>query len=450
MITLKEKNDLKQNVWISQDKELREVVYRGEPDGSVGITVGTGPMEKLDRIKVKEIGAVIAKTMKTLGHQSYGVCVTTLTKILNRDCICDLAEGILLENQEQEVVLFGEKVTFAMENALEETVKIVDSILLARKLVNCPGNQLRPLAFAKELTEAFEGTGVETSQLVYGQLKDMGMGGLAGIGESSENPPCLYIMRYHGNPASKENIGLVGKGVTCDTGGYCLKPSGSMLGIKGDMAGGAAVAGAILALAKTHARVNVTGIIPMCENRISPSSLLPGDVITSYSGKTIEVLNTDAEGRLILADAVTYAVRDEKVTSVLDVATLTGAVVNLFGFTIGGVITDSEELKEQFFHAAEKSGEHYWQIPFYEEHEKMLENTQADIKNLGESHCGTITAGLFIRYFAEEKPWIHLDIAGTAWVDSPIYAFQQKGATGAAVSTLYYYCKNGENHTCSQ
>ena len=135
MITLKEKNDLKQNVWISQDKELREVVYRGEPDGSVGITVGTGPMEKLDRIKVKEIGAVIAKTMKTLGHQSYGVCVTTLTKILNRDCICDLAEGILLENQEQEVVLFGEKVTFAMENALEETVKIVDSILLARKLV---------------------------------------------------------------------------------------------------------------------------------------------------------------------------------------------------------------------------------------------------------------------------------------------------------------------------
>lgn len=450
MITLKEKNDLKQNVWITQDKELREVVYRGEPDGSVGITVGTGSMEKLDRIKVKEIGAVIAKTMKTLGHQSYGVCVTTLTKVLSRDCICDLAEGILLENKEQEVVLFGEKVTFAMENALEETVKIVDSILMARKLVNCPGNQLRPLGFAKELTEAFEGTGVETSQLVYGQLKDMGMGGLAGIGESSENPPCLYIMRYHGNPASKENIGLVGKGVTCDTGGYCLKPAGSMLGIKGDMAGGAAVAGAILALAKNHVRVNVTGIIPMCENRISPASLLPGDVITSYSGKTIEVLNTDAEGRLILADAVTYAVRDEKVTSVLDVATLTGAVVNLFGFTIGGVITDSEELKEQFFQAAEKSGEHYWQIPFYEEHEKMLESTQADIKNLGESHCGTITAGLFIRHFAEEKPWIHLDIAGTAWVDSPIYAFQQKGATGAAVSTLYYYCKNGENHTCSQ
>lgn len=450
MIRLKEKNEFKQNVWILADKECREIVYRGETDGTVGISVGMGPVEKLDRIKVKEIGAVIAKTMDKLGHKDYGICVTTLVKSINRDCILDLAEGILLQDKNQNVILFGEKFTFAMENALEETTKIVDSILMARRLVNCPGNKLRPLAFAKELSEAFADTDVEISQLVYGQLKDMGMGGLAGIGESSENPPCLYIMRYHGNPDSKENIGLVGKGVTCDTGGYCLKSPDSMRGIKGDMAGGAAVAGAILALAKNHIRVNVTGIIPMCENRISPASLLPGDVITSYSGKTIEILNTDAEGRLILADAVTYAVRDEKVTSVLDIATLTGAVVNLFGFSIGGVISDSVDLKRQFFAASQKSGEHYWEIPFYEEHEKMLKSTLADIKNMGENYCGTITAGLFIRYFAEERPWIHLDIAGTAWVDSPVYEFQEKGATGAAVSTLYYYCRNGEDRTCFQ
>lgn len=450
MIRLKEKNEFKQNVWVLADKSCRETVYRGEPDGTVGISVGMGPVEKLDRIKVKEIGAVIAKEMDKLGHKEYGICVSPLVKSINSDCILDLAEGILLQGKNQNVILFGEKFTFAMENALEETIRIVDSILMARKLVNCPGNLLRPLGFAKRLSEAFVDTDVEVSQLVYGQLKDMGMGGLAGIGESSENPPCLYIMRYRGNPKSKENIGLVGKGVTCDTGGYCLKSADSMRGIKGDMAGGAAVAGAVLALAKNRVRVNVTGIIPMCENRISPASLLPGDVITSYSGKTIEILNTDAEGRLILADAVTYAVRDEKVTSVLDVATLTGAVVNLFGFSIGGVMSDSEVLKRQFFSASQKSGEHYWEIPFYEEHEKMLKSPLADIKNIGENYCGTITAGLFIRYFAEEKPWIHLDIAGTAWVDTPVYEFQEKGATGAAVSTLYYYCRNGEDHTCFQ
>ena len=239
----------------------------------------------------------------------------------------------------------------------------------------------------------------------------------------------------------KQIFGLIGKGVTCDSGGYCLKPANSMLGIRGDMAGAASVIGSIYALAKNNIKTNVVAITPICENRISDSSLLPGDVISSYSGKTIEVLNTDAEGRLILADAVSYGIINEKITKVLDIATLTGAVVNLLGFSIGGVMCDNQELFNNFERAHNISGERYLRLPFYKEHKSMIESSIADIKNLGKSHCGTLTAGLFIREFAQGKPWIHIDIAGTAWVEPPIFEYQSKGATGAGVTTIYELCK---------
>ena len=180
----------------------------------------------------------------------------------------------------------------------------------------------------------------------------------------------------------------------------------------------------------------VTAIVPTVENKIAPDSYVDGDVLTSYSGRTIEVCDTDAEGRLILADAVTYAVRDEKAARVLDIATLTGAVVSMYGFTIGGVVTDSDEMWEKYYKAALKTGEKHARIPFGKEHEKMLESDIADIKNVGGKFCGTITAGLFIRSFAENKPWLHIDIAGTAWVDSPDYAYQDKYATGVCVDTI--------------
>ena len=190
------------------------------------------------------------------------------------------------------------------------------------------------------------------------------------------------------------------------------------------MAGAAAVAGAVYALAKRKEKVNVTAVMPLCENRISSGSFLPGDVITSYSGKTIEIGNTDAEGRLILADAVTYAIHHEHATRILDIATLTGAVVNMLGFSIAGVLCDDHGLWQEFEAASEKSGEKYWLLPFGREHEKMIESDVADIKNIGGSVCGTIAAGLFIRAFAEGLPWIHLDIAGTAWTETPLYEFQ--------------------------
>ena len=265
------------------------------------------------------------------------------------------------------------------------------------------------------------------------------------VGKSSANPPCLIVMRYRGDADSEENYGFIGKGVTCDTGGYCLKPAASMLGIKGDMAGAAAVAGALYAMAKNQVKANVTVVIPSCENRISRESFLPGDVIGSLSGKTIEIGNTDPEGRLILADAITYAIQNERVTKILDIATLTGAVVAMFGFTTAGVMCDDDAWYETFEAAAGHSAEQYWRLPIFKEYKKMVESKIADVRNLSNGGCASITAGMFLKTFASPLPWIHVDIAGTAWVDSPIWEFQSAGATGAGVTTLYYLGKEQEN-----
>ena len=211
-----------------------------------------------------------------------------------------------------------------------------------------------------------------------------------------------------------------------------------MEGIKGDMAGGAAVVGAIYSLAKNNIKANVVGVIPASENRISRESFIPGDVIGSMSGKTIEVLNTDAEGRLILADAVTYAIQKEGASKIIDIATLTGSVVNALGFSTAGVLANNDKFFKEFKEAYNKSGEQYWRLPICDEHRDMIKSNIADIKNTGKSYCGTITAGLFIEEFVENMPWIHLDIAGTAWVDTPLYEYQSKGATGAGVTSMYY------------
>ncbi len=429
--------------------------------GRMTLLVGLGK-KQLDRMKVKEAGAKAAAECRAKKFAAVSLDVSLLVQEQGMEAVRDVVEGALLstyhlpgfgEKQKElseepglELFLTGitEQQQAQAEQLAEEAAVLAEGVMFARDLVNLPGNHLRPQDFARQITEQMKGLAVECVCYERDQLKAMGMDGLLAVGDSSEFPPCLLVLRYRGAADSKRTIGLVGKGVTCDTGGYCLKAAGSMLGIKGDMAGGAAVAGAVYAMAKLQAATNATAVIPMCENRISSGSFLPGDVISSYAGKTIEIGNTDAEGRLILADAVAYAVKDEKVTELLDIATLTGAVVSMLGFSVGGVLCDSEDWYRQFAQAYQASGERYLRVPFYDEHEKMIESDLADVRNMSKDGCGTITAGLFIRRFAEEKPWLHLDIAGTAWVDSPVFAFQAKGATGAGVTTIYQLCRGEE------
>ncbi len=438
------------------DGTYLQSVWMPEGQGRLKLLVGMGKV-KDDRIQRKELAASAVKQCIEKKISEFSMDIGPFLAEGASESVYDIVEGAILGTYEPgqfqdsgrqhvQLELSGvpKQVMDDITAAVREMEAVAEGICFARDMVNLPGNKLRPEDFSCKVIQFIEGTGVETTVLGAEELRKLGLNALMGVGESSAYPPCMVILRYCGNPEDSKISGLIGKGVTCDTGGYCLKPGDSMLGIKGDMAGGAAVAGVVYALARNRIKTNVTAVIPMCENRISPGSLLPGDVIDSYSGKTIEIANTDAEGRLILADAVSYAVRDEGVTEVLDIATLTGAVVNMLGFSIGGAICDDNEFYRRFEAACRISGERYLRLPFYKEHEKMIESPVADIRNLGDKFCGTITAGLFIRAFAEEKPWLHLDIAGTAWVDTPVFAFQSKGATGAGVTSIYQLCSKEE------
>lgn len=440
------------------------------------LLVGCGEIHKLGLLEVRELAAQAAREMKTYGIAGGTLDLTPFVGHMGKRALTQVVLGLCLGTYEYRKAGHGtgeegtaseerfqvEEGTASEERpqaeqevqyqlygfdgagdgeVLMEALELAEDLIFVRDLVNRPGNLLRPAELSRQVRQYLEGTSVETEVLEYEKLRELGLEGLCGVGGSSEFPPCLVVLRYRGNPDSGETYGLIGKGVTCDTGGYCLKGAKSMAGIKGDMAGAAAVAGALHGAAMQKLRVNITAVLPLCENRISPSSHLPGDVITIYGGKTVEILNTDAEGRLILADAVSYAIRREKVTHVVDIATLTGAVWQALGYTVAGSMSDNEEFYGMFQRGLALSGERYLRFPYGKEHEKLIESTVADLKNIGGDYCGTITAGLFIRHFAGELPWIHLDIAGTAWNDTPVYAFESKGATGAGVLSLYYLMK---------
>lgn len=335
----------------------------------------------------------------------------------------------------------GLAVTQEIEAAVQESEALARSVMLARDLVNEPANLLTPEIMAEKMKDGAQKAGLQAEIVDEKQAKALGMEAFLTVGSSALHPPRLIVLRYNGAPQSQTRLALVGKGVTCDTGGYCLKPASAMMGIKGDMAGAAAVYGAMLALAGSGASVNAVAVIPAAENRIAPGSYIPGDVIGSMAGKSIEIGNTDAEGRLLLADAVTYAIQKEGATHIADIATLTGAVVAMFGFTTAGVLCNNDGYYARFEQAAGLAGEQYWRLPIFPEYDKMIDSQIADVSNVSSDGCGTITAGLFIARFAQGLPWLHMDIAGTAWVNPPKWEYQSKGATGAGVTTLYHLCK---------
>lgn len=428
-----------EETFFSVDAESRAIIYMG-----LGEDIPDGKRRK-------EIAAAAAKTMKKSGINNYSMDISVFVKAAGLSALRDVAEGIYLGSYEichpgtkrredfcVQLTGYPRELQKEAEKQLKKGLCLGKARVWAMDMVNAPGNRFHPMDFAREIMSRMENSLIQCELLVYGKLNAMGMQALTSVGKSSENPPCMLVMRYRGAGLDCPVTGLLGGGVTCDTGGYCLKPADSMLGVKGDMAGGAAVAAAMLALAKNKVPVNVTGVIPMCENRISPSSLVPGDVIGSYSGKTIEICNTDAEGRLIMADAMAYIAEEERVDRVLDIATLTGASVDVLGFSTAPVLSNDETFFSEFMTGAEIARERYWRLPIFEEQKDMLKSEIADVKNMGKYYCKTIVAGLFIQAFSMDKPWIHVDIAGTAQVDTPLYEGQPKGATGFGVSSLYY------------
>jgi len=317
---------------------------------------------------------------------------------------------------------------------IERGIAFGEAVLLARDLTNIPGNLLVPADLAIAAVEVADKYGFPVEVLDEREIGHKGMGGLLAVGKGSVNPPRMIVIRYQGTGQWEQAIGLVGKGITYDTGGVSLKRAAGMEDMISDMGGAAAVLAVMEALGRLRPRINVVMVIPSAENMLSGGAFKPGDIITSLSGRTIEILNTDAEGRVVLADALTYA-REWGAERIIDVATLTGAVRSALGDVATGAVTNNEAFLQEIVAASLRTGEKIWPLPAYPEFRDMLKSETADIRNVTGGYGAAITAGLFIGTFAEELPWIHLDIAGTAYL-SKERDVNPKGATGVMVRTL--------------
>ena len=306
---------------------------------------------------------------------------------------------------------------------------------LAREMANEPGNTLTPREFAKRATALASEAGVKTEILDETQIEKLGMGLLLGVARGSAEPPRVMVFRYDPPGAPQTPVlGLVGKGITFDTGGISIKPADKMEQMKDDMAGGAAVACAMRAIALLKAPMRVIGVVPTAENMPGGKAIRPGDVLTSASGKTVEVINTDAEGRLILGDGLWYA-RQLGATHLVDVATLTGAVVVALGKVTSGIFGTPDDWVERVRQVANRAGDRVWPLPLFDEYKDQIKSDIADLMNTGGRAAGSITAAMFLKEFVGEVPWVHLDIAGTAWADEA-KPYLPKGPSGVAVRTL--------------
>ena len=311
---------------------------------------------------------------------------------------------------------------------------IAEATKIARDMANEPANCMTPKDMAQVAQKLAAEYGLEVAVLEREEMERMGMGAFLGVAQGSHQPPKLIVLSYKGDEASKSTLGFLGKGITFDSGGISLKPAEGLEEMKGDMAGGAVVMAALVAIARLKLGINVTAIVPATENLPGGGAFKPGDLLTATNGKTIEVVTTDAEGRLILADALIYA-RKQGLAPLIDVATLTGACRIALGDGCSGVFGNNQELVDKIIKVSSEAGECLWQMPLLEEYKEQIKSEVADIKNVGSRYGGAITAALFIAEFVEDTPWVHIDIAGTARSDKE-KGYIVKGATGFGVRTL--------------
>ena len=427
-----------------------QVFYRTTEELTYEIFVGLGKYEELERTDLINAVAKGIKQAEKLKIDDLGIYFIKANGLCTGGVTKSIVEGVKLasykfDKYKKNKVSYNPDVTILdapkekiekMKGKIAEASNVADGIILARDLVNEPANILYPETLAKHAVEVGKESGLEVEVFDEKQIEELGMKAFLEVAKGSVHKPRLIVMRYMGNANSDERVGLVGKGLTFDTGGYSLKPSTSMDTMKSDMGGAAAVIGTMQALAKNKVQKNVVAVVAACENAISGGSYKPGDIIGSMAGKTIEVLNTDAEGRLTLVDAITYIIEKEKVDKVVDVATLTGAVLVALGSEITGVLSNDDAFYEELLVAAKRTGEKFWRLPNDKCFKKLYRGDFADLKNTGGRYGGTITAGMFIEEFVQDKPWLHLDIAGTSWTDSGNDT-TPKGGTGAPVATLY-------------
>ncbi|MEO0881697.1 MAG: leucyl aminopeptidase [Pseudomonadota bacterium] len=411
------------------------------PDASAKrcILVGGGPDASREALAYQRLGAELVKS------QSMGGFKTLALHIDDPDGAANAAAGARLAayrydefftklSDDAKPSLTGltlvTKDAKDARSAFKPLSAEVDGTYFARDLVNAPPSHLYPETFADEL-KALEDLGVEVEILGEKEMKKLGMGSLLGVGQGSVKESKLGIMRWKGGKASDKPVALVGKGVCFDTGGISLKPGAGMEDMRGDMGGAAAVAGTMKALATRKAKANVVGLVGLVENMPDGDAIRPGDILHSASGQTIEVQNTDAEGRLVLADVLWYAQEHEKPQCIVDLATLTGAILISLGHTYAGLFSSNDDMAEQLNAAGQASGERVWRLPMGPEYDRMLKSKFADMRNIGGRLAGSITAAQFLKRFVEDDmPWTHLDIAGVAWVNGEKQATDPSWASG--------------------
>ena len=416
------------------------------------VLVGVGKAQELDMVRLRNVLQSAGRVLRKRGHRR--VTVLLPKDVAARAGAADVAravtEGIGLSNfdvgslktrHEQAVTqistlsivgLDGDKAASA---AVKDAVVLADATNRIREWVNAPANAFTPTVFVDKVKEAAKGTGLDLKVLEVDDMRRLKMGALLAVARGSDEPAKMIVLRYSGGRKGGPMLALVGKGITFDSGGISIKPAQNMEMMKSDMGGGAAVVGAMLAIAELEPKINVIGIVPTTENMPSGKAIKPGDVVTGSGGKTIEIINTDAEGRLILSDGITYAVK-EGATHIIDIATLTGSIVRTLGPLAIGAFGNDPPLMDRVRRAADLAGERIWELPTWADYDGLIDSEIADIKNSTVPWAGATTAALFLREFVEGRPWVHLDIAGSAWQDASELKTVPRGPTGSGVRVM--------------
>lgn len=415
-----------------------ELMHKGK---LVNITyIGLG---KRDKLKTYDVIEAFYKELKGLEGDiligTHGVEVTQVVEAVHyAKYEFNKYKTDKKEKKESNFDIFVEEET----DGICEGVALAEAVILTRDLVNEPANVIFPESLAHEVKTLGEKYEFEVEIFDEEKITELKMEAFLSVARAAEKRPKFIVMRHLGDPSNPTEIhGLVGKGLTYDTGGLSLKPSAGMANMKTDMGGAATVIGAMCALSRMKVKKNIVTVVAACENSIGGNAYRPGDIIGSMGGKTIEVDNTDAEGRLTLIDAVHYIINHENVKEVIDVATLTGAVLVALGMSTTGVLANNDEMYKDLERASETAGERVWRLPNFPEYKELYKSKIADLKNTGGRFAGSITAGMFIEEFVGDTPWMHLDIAGTSSTDAP-YGYYTHGGTGQIVRTLYnYYLK---------
>lgn len=342
------------------------------------------------------------------------------------------------------IAVVGEEITTSMKKSANDGEILSEATNMVRDLVNIPANFMTPTAFVEKAKIVAAENGIKIKVLDKDEITAEGMNALLAVNFGSVEPPKFLVLEHLGGPTDGKTLGLVGKGVTFDSGGLSLKSQDCMFRMHCDMAGAAAVLGAMECIAKNDLPINVVAVMPLTENLVDAHSYKVGDVITTREGKTVEVLNTDAEGRLILADALSYIRSYRKLDYLVDIATLTGAVVTSLGHFCSGAMTNNQEFFKIVDNASQKSCEKIWQLPLFDDYMTQISSDIADLENTGGRPAGSITAAIFLREFVGDVPWVHLDIAGTAWMDESTMTYMKnpflpkEGGTGAGTRLLYH------------